>query len=582
MLDRGGLLVVMTLLLYGWIAPHHIVDGDNAEFATLGTIGGTAHPTGYPLYLIWLRMMSWLPGVSPAHTAALATAILAAAAVGMLHAAARAWGARPLAATISVAVFAAAPIAIRSGSRAEVFALNGLAVATVLWLAASGGPLRGHWRAAALGLVAGLGMANHMTCVLVAPVGILGAVRGVREAQRPVLAVALAVLGLVVGLLPYVYLFVTPDTPLSWGTVRSFDELFAMFTRRDYGGAGAFLPGATEVSVGSQLVALAMTIGRTWLWVPAVLGVVTLGMRVARAGEGETRWMWAMLAVSWLLAGPLVATKFNIEPVGLGLYVLQRFHVLPALLLAVPVAVGLTQLAPYVGRIRLRERAACGIVATAGFLAVAGLALPHLLRVHTPAVEQYARNVLHSLPQDAVLFAGQDDGYFGSSYLQWALGERQDVVVVAWQLTSKPWYAERLTRRNIFAPEGTAPAIIRVVEYQHSVGHRVFVESVRDSYVTGELMKAFPSYPWGTLLEVLPHGAKVPPIDEVVAINKSIFEAFELGYPRPGDDDEFATAIHHRYAATWNLLGRKLAQDGKRAASEAAFAIARELGPRSD
>lgn len=583
LLDRGGLVALATFILYLWIAPHYIVDGDNAEFATLGLTGGTAHPTGYPLYVLWLRAMSWLPGASPAHTAALATAIIGAGAVWMLHAAARAWGARALAATIAVAVFAASPIAIRVGSRAEVFALNGLVVATVLWLAANAGPLRGGWRAAALGLVAGLGIANHMTCVLIAPVGILGAIRGIREARIPVAAtIGLAFGGLVVGLLPYLYLFIAPDTPLSWGTVRSAGELYAMVTRADYGGAGAFLPTALEVPATAQLGALAMTLGRVWLWAPLALGLFTLGRRIAVAGTGETRVAWGLFGASWLLAGPLVSLKFNIEPTGLGLYVCQRFHVLPALLLAVPIASGLTDLAPYVTKVRLGERAAIAIVSTVGFLAVAGLSLPHLLRMHTPAVEQYARNVLRSLPQDAVLFAGEDDQYFGVNYVQWALGERTDVVLVAWQLTDKPWYVQRLTRRQIYAPDGTAAAIVRVVEYQHSVGHRVFVESVRNSFVTAELTRAFPSYPYGTVLEVLPHGAKVPPVEEVVALNKTIFEGFQLGYARPGSDDEFATAIHYRYASTWNLLGRKLAGEGKREAAESAFAIAKELGPEAE
>src|SRR5690606_19927221 len=43
--ERGGLIALATLVLYVWLAPPHIVDGDNAEFATLGTLGGVAHPS---------------------------------------------------------------------------------------------------------------------------------------------------------------------------------------------------------------------------------------------------------------------------------------------------------------------------------------------------------------------------------------------------------------------------------------------------------------------------------------------------------------------------------------------------------
>ncbi len=164
--ERGALIGLATLVLYIWIAPAHIVDGDNGEFATLGTIGGIAHPTGYPLYLLWLHLMSWLPASSPAHAAAIATAILGAASIVVLHAACRAWGARPLAATAAVALFAAAPIVLRIYTEAEVFALNGLIVAAVLWLAAAEGPLRGCWRTRSCSASwPGSGSSNHLTIV---------------------------------------------------------------------------------------------------------------------------------------------------------------------------------------------------------------------------------------------------------------------------------------------------------------------------------------------------------------------------------------------------------------------------------
>ena len=73
-----GLLSLVILAIYLWLAPSFISDGDNAEFSTLSVTGGVAHPPGYPLYVLYLRAMSWLPGSSGAHTAALATAILGA------------------------------------------------------------------------------------------------------------------------------------------------------------------------------------------------------------------------------------------------------------------------------------------------------------------------------------------------------------------------------------------------------------------------------------------------------------------------------------------------------------------------
>src|ERR1044072_2753737 len=59
---RGWWLGLVALIAYCATASPYIVDGDNAEFVTLGAIGGRGHPSGYPLYVVWVRLWSWLPG----------------------------------------------------------------------------------------------------------------------------------------------------------------------------------------------------------------------------------------------------------------------------------------------------------------------------------------------------------------------------------------------------------------------------------------------------------------------------------------------------------------------------------------
>src|SRR5436853_7877150 len=76
--ERGALLGLAVLIAYVWLAPTHVVAGDNAEFATLGAVGGRAHPSGYPLYVLWLRAWSYLPLGSAAERANVATALLSA------------------------------------------------------------------------------------------------------------------------------------------------------------------------------------------------------------------------------------------------------------------------------------------------------------------------------------------------------------------------------------------------------------------------------------------------------------------------------------------------------------------------
>jgi len=58
-------------------------------------------------------------------------------------------------------------------------------------------------------------LADHLTCVLVAPIGLYGVVCAARESRAS--TYALAVLGLLIGLVPYADLLVASG-PASWST----------------------------------------------------------------------------------------------------------------------------------------------------------------------------------------------------------------------------------------------------------------------------------------------------------------------------------------------------------------------------
>lgn len=555
LVKRGGLVVLAMLALYGWLAPSHVVDGDNAEFCTLAVTGGAAHPSGYPLYVLWLRAMSWLPG-TPAHAAALATTVLAAASIGVLHAACRAWGARPLAATFSSLVFATGPVVSREYTQAEVFALNGLIVALVLWLSAEKGPIRGTWRGAALGLVAGLGLANHMTCVLVAPVGILGVVRAIREDRRAWIAIATFLLGLT----PYLYLFVAPDSPMSWGRVRSSGDLTAMILRQDYGGPGAFRHGDALVPAWKSLGSLGWEIARSWMWAPLAC--------IAFVRRGESRVAWVSLAVSIVIAGPVLVSRFNVPPTGIGLFVVRRFYLLPTMLLAIPVAVGFDTVVD-------RLRRVAPLVAAAAIAVSLALALPHLVIVHGSAVENSAHNMLTSMPPNAVLIHGQDELHGALNYLQVARGERRDVAVVTWTLMTFDWYRARMSAKGVVAAANMPGSPLQqVVGTMLATGRPVFIDRLQT-----EIIASFPSYPHGILIRVLPRGAEVPSAAEVIALNKQLYASFVLDDPRPGVDDDYAAEVHRRYAGIWDILARAAERANHQELAEEARTFARQLGP---
>jgi Protein of unknown function (DUF2723) len=564
LIERGWLIGLVALAVYVALASPYLIDADNAEFATLGALGGGAHPSGYPLYVLWLRAWSWLPGTTPAHTAAIATAILGALTLGVLHAACRAWGARPGAAAITVAIFGTAPIVLQLHCEAEVFALNNLIAALVLWLAAEKGPLRGHWRAAALGLVAGLGLANNLTCALVAPIGMLGVVRAAREAR--ITACLVAILGLAIGLSPYAYLMIA-NGPASWGTVTTPDDLIATILRREYGGTN-LLPGGAQVAWNESVLACLTTIARSWRWGFAAIGGVMIVVRIWRP-VGESRWAWGLLLGSFLLAGPLLASWFNIDPHGIGLYICQRFHVLPALLLAVPVSAALE-----LACARFDRPVVTTLLAVLTFGALAIVDLPRLDRLHSPAMELGVQNLLRSLPPDAIAVVISEDQCFGGRYLQLTRGERPDVALVCSELLRRDWYRAAWARRGLAMPSDPGPPLAYALV---RTGRPVFV----DRGLT-RVLAVFPSYPFGVTYRVLPRGTAPPPSSEVAEINRELYRAFSLDYPRPGRDDGFAAVAHRRYTAAWADIASRLDAAGDHDGARAAFELARSLQPVQD
>ena len=61
-----------------------------------------------------------------------------------------------------------------------------------------------------------------------------------------------------------------------------------------------------------------------------------------------------------------------------------------------------------------------------------------------------------------------------------------------------------------------------------------------------------------------------------------LFAAFDLDYPHPGRDDDFAAVAHRRYTAAWAAISDRLAAAADPAAAADAYDVARSLQPLQD
>ncbi len=175
------------------------------------------------------------------------------------------------------------------------------------------------------------------------------------------------------------------------------------------------------------------------------------------------------------------------------------------------------------------------------------------------------------MPDHGVVIATSDDQCFGARYLQLTEGLRPDVTFACGTLLARAWYRERLA--IAFEPQATPVTSARQAEA--ILAHAPLLVDDDQSAI----LAALPSYPYGVLRRVLPRGAAVPSLGDIVAQNRALYETFALDEPRPAAADDFAALAHRRYAANWIAIGNLLAHAGDRDGAASAYDVARQLQP---
>ncbi len=527
-----------------------VLGGDNGEFATLFAEGGVAHPSGYPLYTLWLRAWSWMPAASPAHGAALATALHGGLSGAALLFAARAWGASRMGALFAWAAWSFASLPWRLATHAEVFSLNVALALTIAALAAPGAPVKGTRRVALLGLAAGAALANHLSSSLLAPLGLWGVYTGLRESEHRVKSALAGVAALLPGLLTYLSLmFVARHAGdrLVWGETGTLHGLVWHVLRKDFGTLSLAANGRPP----DGLAAVWFLVKRASVDLrvaPVVLGLVGFFALPDEENNGAHTRARALYGATLALAGPIFMARFNIEMTGIGATVVERFHLLPEALLSVMAARGFDHLADRAPLGLRVQGVLVGTVALVGF----ALALPEVRDDHRDTVEVYLRDTLHSAPPNAVLLGTGDHRTLGIPYVQRALGERRDVLFINPQLLSLGHYRRRVERalgRRLPFPEGSSVSTVAVAETALSLGRPVLLTDV----FSAGIPRALPTYPFGTMIRVLPRGERVPPPDAILGANDALYARFALRPARvplpPWQSDAQTT-----YARTWSTL----------------------------
>lgn len=572
-------LLIAIGALYLWTVPPHYVGGDHGLFAIIAAEGGYAHPPGYPLFSMYIHAMSWLPSASPAHAASLATALLGIASLMVLFRACRSWGASALASLLAVAAFGVARHVWLIHTQSEVFALNHLFAALILWISSPDGPLHGTKRLASLGLVAGLALTHHHSIILLAPIGLYGLSRGWAESERPGFGIlASVVLGLT-GLLPYAYLAIVsryfPEM-FHWGDASSFRELLGIFLRRNYGTLQLTI-GDTQTTVLTQIKFLAESVLDDFMYLPALLGLAGFLLPLVRRERPQPYgWKgWAAIVMTLLLTGPLFVSLFNRHPQGVDFLLIRKFHLLFECLFTLVLALGISRLWP--GE---PKPWSSGLIACALILLGALRALPYLDVHQAETTETYVADTLRAVAPRAILLGTGDHHFIGTTYLQRAQGLRQDVQYIDASLLATRWY-HRLISQQLGAPfayTGRDIDTSRLLDDLLATGRPVYITH---AFHLG-LLGRHPSSPHGTVIRVYASPDSMPSLVEVLKINATLYDEFRV-VPTPlTPPTSWGRLVLERYADTWWILSDALARQGQHNRAQQARDLAAVYAPWRD
>jgi hypothetical protein len=528
---RGVLFLTLTLAALALYVPRTYralaMIGDSAELVTAAATWGVPHAPGYPLYTLVAHLATRLPAFDLPFRVHVTSAFFHAATVGVVGCLVALLTESVAAAVIAAAILALGRTFFAGSLYAEVFPLNDLFFACLLFFGAviarderaraeaSSPPHARTTRVPTLAAAATLGLAfghQQMIVLAIPALAILVAPALLRYAgERPRAAGALILGTLALGALPYALIPVAASRgPLpSWGDVRDLQGLVHLATRQDYGGVLRASRHASQGQLLERLDAFLLSTCQSFGAVGTVLAVLGIGSGWRRERAASTA-----LLVAFLCTGPLFAAMnaFDIHS-DYRLFFFERFATMSQVPVAVFVGLGaawaeqrladpelLPRLPPQ--RLAAFSRAAFGFVAV---LATAPLldSTVALDFAENPHGAVYARDLVDSAADGALVLLKSDMASQAALFacaVEHRCGDR--IVITPGQLWM-PWKKRELQRRYpaLLLPPDDVVAPARWLAEQNQATRSVFIHpELLDEVVRGDRA----SLPSGLLFRVYP------------------------------------------------------------------------------
>jgi len=423
-----ALVFAAALTVYVLTLAPSLTGEDSGELICAAWNLGVAHPPGYPAYVLFGKLIATL---LPFHEVAwrlnLASALAAAAAAGITALAALRLTGSLIAGATSGLALAWSLNFWGNAVVAEVYPLNSVFVALLLYAA-----VRWHrspaWKIALLAAVAaGFGLGVHPVTAPIALVVMLYAVwRSPKEAFTskaflPAAAIGTAVLVLLYG---FTMLASRRNPYVDWGNPETLGGLWYHVTRQQYAQSTITSPYSLDLWLSQAGVILDYLARQPTVWI-CPLACVGLVQSFRKHGGKLGLMLLGVLYVSTFAF--MLITYFEIERPKIEAN--YAFFVPAGIVLAIWIGLAVEGIRAAAAR-KLNRRASWVIAIAVGLAAVVSPLVFHWRqndRSRYFVTRNLADNLLENLPADAVYFAQNPIAAFALMYAQGVEGKRPDI-----------------------------------------------------------------------------------------------------------------------------------------------------------
>lgn len=536
-------LTVICFIIFLLTLNPHMGPGDSGTIISMSYIFGINHPPGYPLYTMLGKLFSYLPFGSVGFRVNFMNAVMTITAAlfffkAFVHVTKNVW-----ASFLGAALFCFAPGVWHYAVTAEVFPLNNMLIAMLFYYLVLFVQTKEKKYAYLGTLMFGLGVSNHHTIVFFGfPFAGLVLYEGKDELLNPYEIVKICLI-FFVGLLPYLFLVYTPyvDHIESWGNTKTYDGFMTHLFRKEYG----------TFSLRSDLKQGGFIQGLTYYFKQLPFELIFVGPILAFWGIFKT-WQKGLkyngITFITIFAYTLYVIAFHYmsqfdvsNPYYYG--IVYRFWAMPLLILCFWVALGAKE---FMDAKFVKKDMAIGLI-IALILGQIAFNYKKMDQSDNDIYYRFAKNVLESMPQNAVMLIKGDIFINSLIYTQFAGEIRPDVKILNIGRMKGTWYGPKVTAtypeikfpRSLMVPIGKTPEEVRrpdgytIEEFiRLNMGKFPIYTNLHFIAFGNNGNNEFDLWPWGLVYEVRPRGELKKDYTNYIRQSAEILKQFEVPDPK--------------------------------------------------